>query len=71
LGDSRDRLRPCYHQACDTYANNNDFALDHNSDAVARVTLVYAMSTTEINGLKGKGNFQKEQMPYLGDELAR
>ncbi len=26
---------PCYHQACDTYANNNDFALDVNSDAVA------------------------------------
>ena len=26
---------PCYHQACDTYANNNDVALDDNSDAIA------------------------------------
>ncbi len=26
---------PCYHLACDTYANNNDTALDVNSDAVA------------------------------------
>jgi aminopeptidase Y len=49
---------PCYHQACDTYANNNDFALDVNSDAIAYATLQYAMSTEDINGDKGKGNFQ-------------
>jgi Zn-dependent M28 family amino/carboxypeptidase len=48
---------PCYHQACDTYANNNDFALDVNSDAIAFATLQYAMSTADVNGAKGKGNF--------------
>lgn len=48
---------PCYHLACDTYANNNDFALDVNSDAVAFATLQYAMNTSDINGVKGKGNF--------------
>jgi Zn-dependent M28 family amino/carboxypeptidase len=48
---------PCYHQACDTYANNNDFALDVNSDAIAFATLQYAMSTSDINAAKGKGNF--------------
>lgn len=49
---------PCYHQACDTYANNNDVALATNADAVAYATLSYAMSTSLINGTKSKGNFR-------------
>jgi Zn-dependent M28 family amino/carboxypeptidase len=56
---------PCYHQACDTYANNNDHALDVNSDAVAYATLQYAMNTSDINGTKGKGNFQLPADPGL------
>lgn len=48
---------PCYHLACDTAANNNDTALDVNSDAVAYATLQYAMNTVDINGVPGKGNF--------------
>ncbi len=48
---------PCYHQACDTYANNNDSALDVNSDAIAFSVLQYAMNTSDVNGLPGKGNF--------------
>jgi aminopeptidase Y len=54
---------PCYHLACDTYANNNDYALDVNSDAVAFATLQYAMNTSDINAVKGKGNFP----PVSGD----
>lgn len=53
---------PCYHQACDTYANNNDTALDVNSDAVAYATLLFSMDTSTVNGLRGKGNFR---MPAL------
>jgi hypothetical protein len=49
---------PCYHQACDTYANNNEQALDVNSDAVAYATLRLAMNTADINGTKSKGNFK-------------
>jgi Zn-dependent M28 family amino/carboxypeptidase len=49
---------PCYHLACDTFANSNLGALDINSDAAAATTLRYAMSTTEINGVRGKGNFR-------------
>jgi aminopeptidase Y len=49
---------PCYHLACDTYANNNDIALDVNSDAVAYTTLQFAMSTEVVNGRRGKGNFK-------------
>ena len=57
-GTAGDQYDPCYHLACDTYNNNNNLALDVNSDAVAYATLQYAMNTEEINGVKGKGNFQ-------------
>ena len=49
---------PCYHQTCDTYANNNNDALVANSDAVAYAALTYGMSTNLINGTKSKGNFR-------------
>ena len=48
---------PCYHQACDNYDNINLFAYGVNVDAVAFSTLQYAMSTEDINGVNGKGNF--------------
>ena len=54
---------PCYHQACDTYANNSDEILDLNADAIAYATLQYAMSTETVNGVKGKGNFKKPTAP--------
>lgn len=53
---------PCYHQACDTYANNNDTALDVNADAVAYTTLLFSMNTSTVNDQRGKGNFR---MPAL------
>jgi Zn-dependent M28 family amino/carboxypeptidase len=49
---------PCYHLRCDTYANNNDYALDINSDAIAYAVLQFAMNTEAINGQRGKGNFK-------------
>ena len=52
---------PCYHAACDTFANNNDHALDVNSDAVAFSILTFAQSTESVNGVKGAkvpGNFR-------------
>ena len=59
---------PCYHQACDTYANNNDHALAVNSDAVAFAVLQYAMNTSGVNGVKGKGNF-KADPHFSGDYM--
>ncbi len=41
---------PCYHQACDTFANNSNAVLDLNSDSIAFATLTYAMSTQSVNG---------------------
>lgn len=45
---------PCYHLACDTFANNNLHALDVNSDAIAFAVLTYAYSTETVNGVVGK-----------------
>ncbi len=56
-GTAGQQYDPCYHLACDTYANNNDTALDVNADAVAFAVLQYAMSTAGINEVRGKGNF--------------
>ncbi len=45
---------PCYHLACDTFANNNLHALDVNSDAIAFAVLTYAYSTETVNGVVGE-----------------
>ena len=41
---------PCYHQACDTFANNNDTALDQMADAAADAALQFAMTTSAVRG---------------------
>ncbi len=56
-GTAGSQYDPCYHLACDTYANNNNVALDVNADAIAFSVLQYAMSTYDVNGERGKGNF--------------
>ena len=51
---------PCYHAACDTFANNSNHALEVNADAVAFSIFTYAYSTESVNGVPGKqvpGNF--------------
>ena len=44
---------PCYHQACDTYENNNDEFLEVNSDLIAFAMLTFAQSTESVNGVPG------------------
>jgi Zn-dependent M28 family amino/carboxypeptidase len=59
-GTAGEQFDPCYHEACDTYQNNSNHALDVNSDAIAFAVLTYAYSTESVNGVKGKkvpGNF--------------
>jgi hypothetical protein len=48
-GTVGEQYDPCYHEACDTFANNNE-VLDLNSDAIAFATLTYAMDTSSVNG---------------------
>jgi Zn-dependent M28 family amino/carboxypeptidase len=45
---------PCYHLACDTFANNNDHALDVNADAIGFAALTFAFSTETVNGVPGQ-----------------
>jgi Zn-dependent M28 family amino/carboxypeptidase len=49
-GTAGQQYDPCYHEACDTFANNSDAVLDLNSDAIALATLTYAMSTETVTG---------------------
>ena len=59
-GTAGEQFDPCYHLACDTFANVSLHALDVNSDAVAFAVLTYAYSTESVNGVPGKkvpGNF--------------
>ena len=66
-GTAGDQFDPCYHLACDTFDNISLEALDVNSDAVAASVLNYAMSTEDVNGSKGKGNFKLENRDF-GDK---
>jgi Zn-dependent M28 family amino/carboxypeptidase len=59
---------PCYHLACDTFANVSLTALDVNSDAVAYTTLLFAMNTEEVNGQRGKGNFSRPALKWWDDQ---
>ena len=59
---------PCYHEACDTFANNNDHALDVNSDLVAFAALTFAYSTESVNGVPGKK--VPDAKSWVVDELA-
>ena len=45
---------PCYHAACDTFANNSDHALDVNAELIAFALLTYAFSTESVNGVAGR-----------------
>ena len=49
-GTAGSQYDPCYHQACDTFANNNNAVLDLNSDAIAFATLTYSMDTSSVTG---------------------
>jgi hypothetical protein len=59
---------PCYHAACDTFANVALHALDVNSDAIGFAVLTYAYSTESVNGVPGRkvpGKFGFRLRPAL------
>ena len=53
-GTVGEQFDPCYHEACDNFANNNDHALEVNSDLIAFAQLTFAYSTESVNGVAGK-----------------
>jgi Zn-dependent M28 family amino/carboxypeptidase len=53
-GTAGQQYDPCYHLACDTFANNSNTALGVNSDLIAYAQLTYAFSTESVNGVPGR-----------------
>jgi Zn-dependent M28 family amino/carboxypeptidase len=62
-GTAGAQFDPCYHQACDTFANNSDRALEVNADAIGFALLTYAYSTEAVNGVPGKSVPGKFKIP--------
>jgi Zn-dependent M28 family amino/carboxypeptidase len=60
-GTAGQQFDPCYHQPCDTFANNSNTALDQMSDAVAHTVLLFS-----------KRNFNQQPLvdPVLASALA-
>ncbi|HKA69736.1 MAG TPA: M20/M25/M40 family metallo-hydrolase [Actinomycetes bacterium] len=52
-GTAGAQFDPCYHQACDTFANNASHALEVNADLIAFAQLTFAYSTESVNGVPG------------------
>jgi Zn-dependent M28 family amino/carboxypeptidase len=53
-GTTGAQFDPCYHLACDTFANVNLHALEVNSDLVAFAMLTFGFSTESVNGVPGR-----------------
>jgi Zn-dependent M28 family amino/carboxypeptidase len=53
-GTAGEQFDQCYHEACDTFENNNDHALAVNSDLIAFSMLTWAFSTEAVNGVAGR-----------------
>jgi Zn-dependent M28 family amino/carboxypeptidase len=63
---------PCYHQACDTFANNSNVVLDQLADAAAHAVLTFAMTTSAVNGAdKGNANGKFSNLEFDGARAQR
>lgn len=70
-GENGEAYDPCYHKACDDRSNINPQALDELGDAAAHATLVFAQTTSAVNGTgKASGN-AKGAGDHLGHALQR
>lgn len=72
-GTAGDQFDPCYHLACDTFANISLDALDQMSDAAAHAVMTFAMTTSSVNGTdkgKGLGKFE-DGMEFRGSRLIK
>ena len=67
-GTAGDPLDPCYHQACDTFDNNNNEILDQFGDAAAHAVLQFAMTTSAVNGTSRANDRAVKSVPL--DSLA-
>jgi Zn-dependent M28 family amino/carboxypeptidase len=73
-GTAGDQYDPCYHLACDTFANVSLDGLDSMTDAAAHAVLTFAMTTSSVNGAdKGSAKSTKtvEDLMYQGPQAQR
>jgi Zn-dependent M28 family amino/carboxypeptidase len=73
-GTAGDQYDPCYHLACDTFANVSLNGLDSMTDATAHAVLTFAMTTSSVNGTdKGSEKSTKsvEDLMYKGAQAQR
>lgn len=68
-GTAGQQYDPCYHLACDTYANNNDFALSVNADAVAYATIV--LSGKNQGGRINRGQAKNYDPDFWGPRAVK
>jgi Zn-dependent M28 family amino/carboxypeptidase len=67
---------PCYHQACDTYVNNNEVIFDVMADAAADAVLKFAMTTSAVKGTSKANDaavakVSSESLQYKGSHLQK
>ncbi len=62
---------PCYHALCDDITNLSSTALDQMSDAVAHATLLFAMTSSSVNGTDKASNTAKSSTLFKGSRLFR
>ena len=62
---------PCYHQACDTYANNSDTGLDQMSDAAAHAVITFANSTAGVRAAPAAAGAKVSTLKPQGHDDAR
>lgn len=70
-GTAGQQYDPCYHQACDTYANVDLKGLDELSDGAAYATETFARSTLPVNGVERAPASAERAPARVGDLLTR
>jgi Zn-dependent M28 family amino/carboxypeptidase len=70
-GTAGDQYDPCYHLACDTFANISLTALDQNSDAAAHAVLTFAETTSAVNGTDKANDKATHSDDFLGSQAQK
>ncbi|HEX7222407.1 MAG TPA: M28 family peptidase, partial [Candidatus Limnocylindrales bacterium] len=68
-GTAGQQYDPCYHLACDTFANNSNHALDVNSDAVGYATVLYAMGLETVPDRAALRTTTRAAVDFHGDVI--
>lgn len=62
---------PCYHAECDSTSNIDPVVLEEMADAIAHSTLVFAMTSSAVNGTSKGSKGGSADMLFKGDQLKK